>query len=251
MERSQFTFYRSFAEAAGRIRSKSARCDYYESIINYALFEREPAYDAIADAAAMGFVLIRPTLDASRQKAISGQRGGKSEANRKREDSGSTPEAEADLEEHGTEKEEENENEKEKEDEKKKEKESCKGSAFTAAERERMIRESLKEFSEALREAVRSWAQYKSERREPYKQMGFEALLSRIAGSARDYGEKAVIDIISQSMSSGYKGILFDRIGQNRPQPRKSMADLHKNQPSQTPEEIRKSLERLKNLDHI
>ena len=87
MEREQFTFYQSFAKAVSRIKSKAARCDAYDVIVNYALYGIEPDLDKISDSAAMAFDLIKPNLDASRRKAESGKRGGKAEANGKQNES--------------------------------------------------------------------------------------------------------------------------------------------------------------------
>ena len=76
MEREQFTFYQSFAKAISRIKSKAARCDAYDVIVNYALYGIEPDLDKVSDSAAMAFDLIKPNLDASRRKAESGKAGG-------------------------------------------------------------------------------------------------------------------------------------------------------------------------------
>lgn len=88
--RSQFTFYKSFADALKRIRKKADRADAYDAICNYALYGIEPDMDKLPDAAAIAFDLIRPNLDASKRKAESGKRGGsakqtpsKPQANRK------------------------------------------------------------------------------------------------------------------------------------------------------------------------
>ena len=56
------------------------------------------------------------------------------------------------------------------------------------------------------------WITYKMERRESYKEQGMKTLLRRIENCTLDYGEDAVCDIIEQSMSSGYVGILFDKL---------------------------------------
>ena len=76
MEREQFTFYQSFAKAVSRIKSKAARCDAYDVIVNYALYGIEPELDKVSDSAAMAFDLIKPNLDASRRKAENGKSGG-------------------------------------------------------------------------------------------------------------------------------------------------------------------------------
>ena len=76
MERKQFTFYESFASALSRIKSKAARCDAYDAICRYALYAEEPDIEGLPDAAAIAFDLIRPTLDTSKRRAESGNRGG-------------------------------------------------------------------------------------------------------------------------------------------------------------------------------
>lgn len=78
MERSQFTFYDSFFRAIKRIKSKSARCDAYDALCEYALYGKEPNLDSMPDSAAIAFELSKPNLDASRRKAESGSKGGSS-----------------------------------------------------------------------------------------------------------------------------------------------------------------------------
>jgi len=99
--RNQFTFYRSFFEAASKIKSKAARAEAYDAICKYALFNDAPDVDKMSDAAAIAFMLIKPNLDASRRKAKSGKSGGKSkqsgskaEANDKQEQPASEKEKE-------------------------------------------------------------------------------------------------------------------------------------------------------------
>ena len=78
----------------------------------------------------------------------------------------------------------------------------------------------LNAFEGRLREAVEEWLRYKHERREDYKPVGRKSLLSQIASNAKEYGDEAVADVIRESMSSGYKGIVFDRLA--RPTYRKA-----------------------------
>ena len=120
MNRTQFTFYESFAKALKRIKKKSDKADAYDAIVDYALYVVLPNLEKLPDSAAIAFELIRPTLDASKRKAESGKRGGinkqtasKSEANGKQ--TGSKPEANTKREQ--TVREKENEIEKEKENE--------------------------------------------------------------------------------------------------------------------------------------
>lgn len=61
-----------------------------------------------------------------------------------------------------------------------------------------------------LREAVEKWVAYKGERREEYKPAGLQSLVTQITKAAEEYGEEAMIDVISRSMAANYKGIVFD-----------------------------------------
>ena len=76
MEREQFTFYQSFERAISRIKKKADRCDAYDAIVRYALYEELPDLERIAESAAIAFELSKPNLDASRRKAKSGKIGG-------------------------------------------------------------------------------------------------------------------------------------------------------------------------------
>lgn len=61
-----------------------------------------------------------------------------------------------------------------------------------------------------LREAVEKWVTYKGERREEYKPVGLQNLVTQITKAAEGYGEEAMIDVITRSMAANYKGIVFD-----------------------------------------
>lgn len=111
MERSQFTFYESFAKALSRIKNKTVRCTAYDAICAYALRGELPDLEALPDAAAIAFDLIKPTLDAAARMAEGGK---KSMASRK----GSSKVSEGSAEGSGNKGENENENEGEKEGEK-------------------------------------------------------------------------------------------------------------------------------------
>ena len=104
--RPQFTFYRSFWEAIRRIKKDKDRLSALEAIIAYALDDEQIDMTDVAEGI---FILAKPTLDASKRKAKSGEAGGKQ--------NGSKPEAKAKQ----TAREKEGENEKEGEDEKEKE----------------------------------------------------------------------------------------------------------------------------------
>lgn len=122
MERTQFTFYESFFRAISRIKDNGDRAATYDAICAYALYGTVPDLDTLPDASAIAFELIKPNLDASMKKAVSGKMGGsvkktgsKAKANRKQ--TGSTDKAKAEDTPSKKEKEGEREKEKEVEDE--------------------------------------------------------------------------------------------------------------------------------------
>ena len=96
---------------------------------------------------------------------------------------------------------------------------------LTPKMREWMIETMLAEHGEDLRNATRDWTAYKIERREGYRPTGFKTLLGQIERHAAEHGDEAMIDIIRQSMGSGYKGILFDRL-KGRPKAQHKGTDL-------------------------
>ena len=113
MERTQFTFYESFLKAVSRIKKKADRCEAYDVICNYAMYGTEPDLDAMSDSVAIAFELVKPNLDASRQKAAGGKKGSKAKDDDK---IGERYEEDIDNKKENK-KEKENENEIEKEDE--------------------------------------------------------------------------------------------------------------------------------------
>ena len=68
--------------------------------------------------------------------------------------------------------------------------------------------------SEDLQNKMAEWVQYKVERKESYKEQGMKALLRQVENNAFAYGDRAICDLIEESMSNGWKGIIFDRLKQ-------------------------------------
>ena len=61
---------------------------------------------------------------------------------------------------------------------------------------------------------LEEWIAYKTERKEPYKEVGLKSLLRQIENNQITYGEQTVCDLIDDSMANGWKGIIFDRLKQ-------------------------------------
>lgn len=199
--RKQFTFYGSFYEAVSVIKDPEVRLQAYDAICSYALTGEDPDIDALADAAAIAFIMAKPNLDASKQKAEAGKRGGNAstvEADAKQTEADAKQTA-SKAEQSASKKESENEGEKESE---------SKNECYSPPT------PSLDDcgFSPELESAVSDWLAYKRERRENYKPIGLKSLLTQIQKAAAEHGDAAVVDIIGKSMANGYQGIVFDRL---------------------------------------
>lgn len=75
-------------------------------------------------------------------------------------------------------------------------------------------------FSREVKAVIEAWLRYKAERRETYTPTGLRSLFSQLKGNLDRHGEGAVLELMRQSMASGYRGIPFDRLekgGGSRP----------------------------------
>lgn len=72
-----------------------------------------------------------------------------------------------------------------------------------------------------LRGKIEDWMNYKEERNEIYTQTGLKSLLTQIENNVNKYGEETVIELIDNCMASNYKGIVFDKLKQQRTQKNK------------------------------
>lgn len=203
-ERSQFTFYLSFAKAIQRIKKPAERCEAYDSIVNYALYGKEPG-DDISDSAAMVFELAKPTFDTARKNAEKMQRS-RNKSQERTGNSNVTVTEHADdavTEKLHSEKEIEVEIEKEKEID-------IPPLSPTKGKEEKPDVAELFGYNKFLLEAVNDWLAYKQEQRKPYKPVGLRNLLSTIQKKVSEYGEDAVAGVIRDSMSANYQGIVWD-----------------------------------------
>ena len=234
MEREQFTFYASFARAARRIRKPSERCAFYDAVVSFALQGEEPDLDNAPESVALAMELVMPVLASSRRKAENGKRGGsKAEANASNAEANASkaqanaskaqanPKQEERKQTEASSKQSASKKEDKKEGESKKEKENeCSISPPTPSspapapkpKTAGAMEMAKAEFSGDLLTAVLDWLSYKRERREPYKEVGLRALFNQIHKAAESHGEAAVVEVIRNSMASGYMGITLDKL---------------------------------------
>ena len=72
--RDSFIFYKSFYEAISKLKKKSDKLEIFEAIFNYIFYDQNPD---LKDAPAMAFDLIKPQLDANKQRYENGKKGGR------------------------------------------------------------------------------------------------------------------------------------------------------------------------------
>ena len=63
-----------------------------------------------------------------------------------------------------------------------------------------------------LKNKLEEWLKYKWERKEYYKETGFNTLLARIDRATSQYGVETVINLIDECMANNYKGIIFEKL---------------------------------------
>lgn len=190
MERNQFTFYRSYRDALRELPPKEFKAAVM-AICDYALDETAPSLSGIPNSV---FILIRPTLDSGRIKALNRANKNASKQEQSKNKRGTKKEQ----------KPKEEEGEKEGKIEVEKERENDSSIPPTPL--------SSTGFSPALQSALESWLRYKAEKHQSYKPEGLKALIGEIRNNAARYGEDAVIGLIGKCMSSNWQGIIWDRL---------------------------------------
>ena len=90
----------------------------------------------------------------------------------------------------------------------KKEKSSSKKTDYTKAEFE----QDLSVLSKTMADSVVEWLRYKKQRKEAYKPVSIKKFITQVKGYADQYGEDAVITVISDSIANGYMGVAFASI---------------------------------------
>lgn len=63
---------------------------------------------------------------------------------------------------------------------------------------------------------LEEWFKYKSERKENYRETGLKTLLNRIDNYVQLYGTDVIIELIDESMSNNWKGIIFEKLKNNK-----------------------------------
>lgn len=72
--------------------------------------------------------------------------------------------------------------------------------------------------NEELNNIFLDWLEYKKEKKETYKETGLKSLITQINNQVEIYGEKEIINLITECMANNYKGIIFDKLKKNKKQ---------------------------------
>ena len=200
--RDSLVFYRSFYEAVKDLNPEEFK-DCVSAIMEYGL-------DDIDDASGIAntvLKLVKPQIDANNRRFENGKKGGRTKA----EPNETKTEPNLTKVEPNLTKSEPNVNVNVNENVNDIEKEKVKKNPVDDSD-----------LPDGVKDTVRDWLRYKSERRESYKDMGLKSLITQIDNKVKEHGEQAVINVIRLSMSQGWKGIIWDKIPQNKAAPYKS-----------------------------
>ncbi len=70
----------------------------------------------------------------------------------------------------------------------------------------------LSVLSKTMADSVIEWLKYKKQRREAYKSVSIKKFITQVKGYAEQYGDEAVMTVISDSIANGYMGVAFANI---------------------------------------
>ena len=71
-------------------------------------------------------------------------------------------------------------------------------------------------FTDLIIDSMSEWMKYKGdEKKYEYKETGMKALLTQVKKHVDEYGDRAVADLVSQCMASGWQGIIWDKLNSN------------------------------------
>lgn len=204
MDNNSFVFYRSFAEAVVKLDPEECKACLV-ALCSYALDGEENASTPTAE---MFLTLVKPQVDANEQRRESGRRGGKAnqkqtqatikqteasakqtEANTKQTQANANVNVNANVENPPT--------------------------PFTVGE---ATSEALQELGvvHSVAEKLSEWITSRREQGSPIPETGLKSLVSIAKAKTKEHGETAVVKIIMESMASGYKGIVWDRLDRAR-----------------------------------
>lgn len=213
MDNQSFVFYRSFAEAILKLDPEECKA-CLTALCSYALDGEENASTPTSE---MFLTLIKPQVDANELRREAGRRGGKAS---QKQTQATIKQIEANAKQTEAE---------HKQTEAKHKQTEANANAnvnvnanvenpptpFTVGE---ATSEALQELGvvHSVAEKLSEWITSRREQGSPITETGLKSLVSIAKAKTKEYGEVATVKIITESMASGYKGIVWDRLDRAR-----------------------------------
>jgi hypothetical protein len=194
-EINSFTFYKNYFELIDNLDKKN-KLIMLEAIVDYVFKDIEPNLDGMNKAIWSNIVL---PINKSKNNSVRGSKGGAPTGN------------------DNAKKTSEKTNQKQTKNKRKNKPNDVKKQANNISTFLFIISNFIKDRG-LLRGKIEDWMNYKEERNEIYTQTGLKSLLTQIENNVNKYGEENVIELIDNCMASNYKGIVFDKLKQQRTQ---------------------------------
>lgn len=211
MDNNSFVFYRSFAEAIVKLDPEECKACLI-ALCSYALDGKENAGTPTAE---MFLTLVKPQIDANEQRREAGRRGGKAtqkqtEANTKQTEANAKQnEANAKQTEANVKQSEANANANVNANVKNP------PTPFTVDEATSDALQTLGVVREVA-DKLSEWITSRREQGSPITETGLKSLVSIAKAKTAEHGAGKVVQLITESMASGYKGITWDRLERAR-----------------------------------
>lgn len=222
--RDSFIFYGSFLEAIKDLPDEE-RLKCYDAICIYALEGELPDVSGVSKAV---FSLAKPNIDSSIKNRENGRKGGKNKSVKPTSEESLSPLKKSGEARFGksvkggsaiSPSNEDEDGDEDRDIDEDEEKDVDKDNTQKGGTRKRETQEQIFDrlvqgrfLDCVLEDKIREWLKYKSERKEPYKETGMRSLINKIEKAVDEFGVDAVMDSIDSSMSSGWKGLFFDKL---------------------------------------
>lgn len=212
--REGFVFYKSWNDAIQML-PDDLQLESYKAIINYGLLGVEPEGNGIVSAI---FTMAKPFIDKNEERAANGSKGGRPPKSAKGSKGSTADAGEANVETYGS--------------DKKNHRLSAKKPTVTetgtatgtdtvppVGPPPRSLMDDIEEsdLSAPVKDKIAAFIQHRAEMGQPYTPTALQSLIHEAQKQEQTHGARAVIDAIDASIASGYKGIVWDRIGSRKP----------------------------------
>ena len=216
MDNNSFVFYRSFAEAIVKLDPEECKACLI-ALCSYALDGEENASTPTAE---MFLTLVKPQIDANEQRREAGRRGGKAT---QKQTEASVKQTKASVKQNEANTKQTEANTKQSEANTKQSEANANANVnvnanvknpptpFTVEEATSDALQTLGVVREVA-DKLSEWITSRREQGSPITETGLKSLVSIAKAKTAEHGAGKVVQLITESMASGYKGITWDRL---------------------------------------